>query len=187
MTYIGGKPFELSGTSAAAPAIAGFFSNINAARIALGKSTVGWVNPALYLHSSEFINDVTSGNNKCTASKVCCRQGYYATTGWDPASGLGTPNYGKLHQILVSMGSEINSALFPPTYKPSTRPTQKPTGPSFRPTPLPTRTPTISLSPTVFVSSRPKRVNSNYPTQMNVAVEDYIPVTQGTPHFISVY
>lgn len=36
--------------------------------------------------------DVNVGNNKCTEGS-CCKYGYGASNGWDPVTGLGTPNY----------------------------------------------------------------------------------------------
>ena len=41
-------------------------------------------------------NDVTYGNNRCGAvdtHPTCCDWGYNAVPGFDPISGLGTPNY----------------------------------------------------------------------------------------------
>ena len=99
--YIGGITYSVSGTSASSPWAAGLLSNINAARMAVGKGSVGWVNPALYTNSSLFFNDITIGSNKCAAtvskySLTCCSQGYTCTTGWDPVTGLGTINYRKM-------------------------------------------------------------------------------------------
>lgn len=98
---IGGRIFGLYGTSASAPVIAGFFSNMNAARLAAGKGSVGWINPALYANPSTFVNDITFGNNKCgglNASKrnTCCREGFFAALGWDPATGLGSVDYKRM-------------------------------------------------------------------------------------------
>ena len=64
---IGGKFYGISGTSASTPGVAGMFSNINAARMAIGKGSIGWVNPALYTNSDSFVNDITSGDNKCAS------------------------------------------------------------------------------------------------------------------------
>lgn len=84
----------VSGTSASSPVMAGMVSLINAARRERGNSTLGFLNPALYTLHTRFINDVTSGNNKCLAAGYgCCAQGFFATTGWDPVAGLGTPNF----------------------------------------------------------------------------------------------
>ena len=52
LAIVGGREKYLSGTSASTPALAGFFSNINAARIAAGKGSLGWVNPVLYANST---------------------------------------------------------------------------------------------------------------------------------------
>jgi tripeptidyl-peptidase-1 len=84
------KVQKVGGTSASTPALAGIISLLNAARLAKGKPTLGWVNPALY-HAHESggaFFDVTEGNNK---HRSCC--GFNATTGWDPMTGVGTPNY----------------------------------------------------------------------------------------------
>jgi kumamolisin len=52
-------------------------------------STAGFVNPTLYGDAADF-NDVTQGNNGS----------YSAGPGWDPCTGLGSPN-----------GTEIAGAL----------------------------------------------------------------------------
>jgi hypothetical protein len=73
----------VGGTSASCPVAAGFFSNVNAARLAAGKGSLGWVTPALYTYAPLFVNDVTVGNNAQCSGAV----GFYATTGWDPVTG----------------------------------------------------------------------------------------------------
>lgn len=86
---IGGQVYHISGTSASSPVVAGIFSLVNSARLAAGKSSLGWVNPALYAIKDGYI-DITSGNNRCAAQgEVCCTQGFNATAGWDPTTGLG--------------------------------------------------------------------------------------------------
>ena len=74
--YVGGVGGLASGTSASTPATAGFFSNVNAARMAIGKGSLGWVNPALYRYGASFMNDITSGHTKCVAGGTCCPQGF---------------------------------------------------------------------------------------------------------------
>lgn len=78
---IGGTNTEVSGTSASSPSFAAFVALVNAARLSQGKSTLGWLNPAIYQYGSQFGNDVVTGNNKCTAGIVCCSQGFYAAPG----------------------------------------------------------------------------------------------------------
>ncbi|KAI0357925.1 subtilisin-like protein [Trametes cingulata] len=89
---INGQFRLVSGTSASAPTFASILSAVNDARLALGKKPVGWINPAIY--SSTFngaFNDITNGSNP-----NCGTQGFLAKPGWDPVTGLGTPNFPKL-------------------------------------------------------------------------------------------
>ena len=132
---IGKTAYGLYGTSASAPAVAGFFSNINAVRLAAGKGSLGYANPALYTNPSAFVNDITSGDNKCGALdsqgyNTCCRQGFSAVSGWDPASGLGSIDYKKLaaSEDLTSFTSLL------PSLSPSLPPS--PSLPSFLPSSL---------------------------------------------------
>ncbi|KAF8134388.1 peptidase S8/S53 domain-containing protein [Boletus edulis] len=80
------------GTSCSTPVSGAIFTMINDARLAVGKSTIGFINPTIY--SSVFagaFNDITRGDNP-----GCGTNGYNATPGWDPVTGLGTPNFPKL-------------------------------------------------------------------------------------------
>jgi tripeptidyl-peptidase I len=104
LVIIGGNKYDVSGTSASCPSVAGFISNINAARLAEGKGSVGWINPSLYTKGSYFVNDIISGNTLCVADGTCCSTGFYATPGWDPATGLGSVNYGKMASMFVALG-----------------------------------------------------------------------------------
>ena len=138
LTYIGGKNFSVSGTSASCPAVAALFSNINAQRIANGKGSLGWINPVLYSNSSLFTNDITSGNTLCVSTGTCCIQGFYATPGWDPASGLGSVNYQKLADLFYGLGQYIPGSAIT-TGSPSIRPSSSPTV-----VPVPTLQPTVT-------------------------------------------
>ncbi|RHZ45550.1 uncharacterized protein CDV56_104514, partial [Aspergillus thermomutatus] len=70
---------------------------INEERLAVGKGPVGFVNPVLYAHP-EVLNDVTNGTNV-----GCGSEGFSAIKGWDPATGLGTPNYPKMKKLFLSL------------------------------------------------------------------------------------
>ncbi|KAI0938760.1 hypothetical protein AcV5_000369 [Taiwanofungus camphoratus] len=85
--------FELvAGTSCSSPVSAAILSAVNDARIAVGKSPIGFINPAIYTPAfSEAFNDITTGNNP-----GCDTNGFLAEPGWDPVTGLGTPNFSKL-------------------------------------------------------------------------------------------
>ncbi|KAI0085907.1 peptidase S8/S53 domain-containing protein, partial [Irpex rosettiformis] len=78
------------GTSCSSPIFASVISLINDQLIAAGKSPLGFLNPFLYANPSAF-NDVTSGSNP-----GCNTNGFKATSGWDPVTGLGTPNFAGL-------------------------------------------------------------------------------------------
>jgi hypothetical protein len=56
--------------SASTPVIAGFVSLVNAARLAVGKSSLGWLNPSIYAYGVQFTYDITSG--KCPNKNVTC-------------------------------------------------------------------------------------------------------------------
>lgn len=85
------------GTSASAPIVAGLITLINQQRLAKGKSTVGFINPVLYANPGA-MNDIVSGNNP-----GCGTNGFSAVPGWDPVTGLGTPNYAKLLQVWMAL------------------------------------------------------------------------------------
>jgi tripeptidyl-peptidase-1 len=70
---------------------------INEQRVSAGKSAVGFINPTLYANPSAF-NDITSGGNQ-----GCGTAGFTAVTGWDPVTGLGTPNYSELLSVFMAL------------------------------------------------------------------------------------
>ncbi|THG96319.1 hypothetical protein EW026_g5491 [Hermanssonia centrifuga] len=87
--------FELVfGTSASTPVSAAIFSAVNDARLAIGKKSIGFLNPTIYASSFKGVfNDITNGTNQ-----GCGTQGFTAVPGWDPVTGFGTPNFPKLLQ-----------------------------------------------------------------------------------------
>ena len=52
---------DVSGTSCAAPTFSGIVARINAARLAAGKSTLGFLNPFLYGAGAPFVVDCCCG------------------------------------------------------------------------------------------------------------------------------
>lgn len=87
-----GSTQAVSGTSCSAPTTAGIFQLLNSARIASGKKGLGFLNPWLYNTARSGFTDIKSGKiGGC--SGVISGAGFNAVTGWDPATGLGTPNY----------------------------------------------------------------------------------------------
>ena len=82
-----GAPITVGGTSASSPTFAGVLTLINDALFNAGKPALGFINPWLYQNPS-ILTDITIGNNDHT----CCK-GWQCSAGWDPVTGLGTPNY----------------------------------------------------------------------------------------------
>ncbi|MGA5824343.1 S53 family peptidase [Kitasatospora sp. NPDC094028] len=92
--------YDIGGTSLSCPQWAGLIAIADQ----LNGGGLGPINPALYKlgadpakYAADF-NDVTLGNN--TADPTV--PGYPATAGWDPITGLGTPNAAALLPDLVS-------------------------------------------------------------------------------------
>ncbi|KAK6971675.1 family S53 protease-like protein [Favolaschia claudopus] len=86
-----GEIEQALGTSASTPSVAGMVALINDRLIKEGKPVLGFLNPFLYANEGAF-NDVVKGHNsgfECPASSVA----FDAVPGWDPLSGLGTPNF----------------------------------------------------------------------------------------------
>ncbi|KAJ7762293.1 subtilisin-like protein [Mycena maculata] len=85
--------FQLvQGTSAASPTVGAILTMVNDARITAGKKPIGFINPTIYSDSfKDAFNDITNGTNP-----GCGTDGFSAVPGWDPVTGLGTPNFPKL-------------------------------------------------------------------------------------------
>ncbi|HEY2467471.1 MAG TPA: S8 family serine peptidase [Terracidiphilus sp.] len=92
VVFHGNKTF-LGGTSASTPLWAGLIALLNQA---LGRN-VGYINPLLYeeLGPLGVLRDITEGDNGVPGV-----EGYSARTGWDPCTGWGSPDGGKLLEAL---------------------------------------------------------------------------------------
>ena len=93
---VDGQNEVVGGTSAVAPLWAALVALLNQQ---LGKN-LGFINPTLYSLGEAVFNDISSGNNDDS------NLGYYnATAGWDPCTGLGTPNAAALLSALMPSSS----------------------------------------------------------------------------------
>jgi subtilase family serine protease len=92
--------YDIGGTSLSSPQWAGLVALADQ----VNGGGLGLLNPALYrigADATRYANDffdVTTGNNMLVSSVP----GYPATTGWDPVTGLGTPNAANLVPDLVA-------------------------------------------------------------------------------------
>ena len=93
-----GIPMPVAGTSCATPMFAGVVAALNDVRFNAGRSSLGFLNPLLYKIGAEHptaFQDITDGSNP---QGEC--PGFEATTGWDPASGWGSPNFAALQKLV---------------------------------------------------------------------------------------
>jgi len=86
----------IGGTSCAAPTFSAIVALLNDARLSKGLASLGFLNPFLYQNPQGF-TDITEGSNP-----GCSTNGFPATTGWDPSSGLGSALYDELITAAVS-------------------------------------------------------------------------------------
>lgn len=89
------KLVPIGGTSAVAPLWAGLLALINQRLVGLGKKTAGFINPILYPSPSSF-RDITQGNNDIDGTL----KRYSAAPGWDPCTGMGSPDGMKIMKAL---------------------------------------------------------------------------------------
>ncbi|KAI9453962.1 subtilisin-like protein [Lactarius psammicola] len=92
---LNGKRVYRDGTSGAAPIVAGVVSLLNDYLLSKGKSPLGFLNPWLYSDGIAGLKDIMSGS-----SQGCGTEGFSAVSGWDPVTGLGTPDFDKLEEII---------------------------------------------------------------------------------------
>ncbi len=124
----------VGGTSAAAPLWAALTTDTNGYLAGLGKATLGSASSTFYalFNTSQTYtayHDITSGNNLH----------YNATTGYDVASGIGTPDAWNFARDAANAGTTTPT----PTPTPGSTPTPTPT-PGSTPTPTPTPTGTTT-------------------------------------------
>jgi tripeptidyl-peptidase-1 len=100
----GGRRISVGGTSASSPTFSAVLTLLNDLRLNQGKSTLGFVAPWIYKTAAKnptAFFDVTVGNN---VSPGCCRSGklggFDCAKGWDPVTGVGTPNYAVLKTLV---------------------------------------------------------------------------------------
>jgi subtilase family serine protease len=136
---------SVGGTSASAPLWAGSVALVNQYLQAQGKKRIGFANPALYgLFNAQqqfpAFHDITTGNNLF----------YPATSNYDLASGIGSPDIYNIARDLVALSSGGT-----PTPTPS--PTNTPA-----PTPSPTDTPVVTPTTTPLPPPPPLIRNGDF-------------------------
>ncbi|KAJ3494117.1 hypothetical protein NLG97_g4284 [Lecanicillium saksenae] len=109
VVVVNGREGTSGGTSQSAPIFAALVTRIINERIKAGKKgPLGFLNPVLYQNPGMF-NDIVSGDqhlggpNGDGQPSACGNKGFSAVKGWDPVTGLGTPNYPKLLSVLKNV------------------------------------------------------------------------------------
>jgi uncharacterized repeat protein (TIGR01451 family) len=109
----------VGGTSCAAPLWAGFCALVNQQAAINGRSSIGFLNPALYsiaANGASYANcfhDTTTGNNTWSSSP----NQFNAFAGYDLCTGLGTPRGTPLITALAASGSSsVHISPPPPPY-----------------------------------------------------------------------
>lgn len=92
-----GSFYYCYGTSMSTPVVGSLITLINEERIKKGKGSVGFLNPVLYANAGA-MNDIKVGGNR-----GCGTSGFRSVTGWDPVTGLGTPDYEKLLKVFMAL------------------------------------------------------------------------------------
>jgi tripeptidyl-peptidase-1 len=106
-TRVGSHWEGQAGTSTSAPFIASLIAKLNAKRLAAGMGTMGFLNPWLYsaVKTSGALFDVTEGSNSAKGNGGGGI--FYCAKGWDPVTGLGTPNYEVLEKLALSSATFV--------------------------------------------------------------------------------
>ncbi|KAL2866943.1 S53 family peptidase [Aspergillus lucknowensis] len=100
------------GTSCSAPAFSAVVALLNDVRLAAGMPVLGFLNPWLYSDAVRGLNDIVHGGSlgcdghdrfggEPNGSPVIPFASWNATAGWDPVTGLGTPDFAKLRDIAL--------------------------------------------------------------------------------------
>ncbi len=148
------------GTSASAPLWAGFTALVNQQAANMGLGSIGFANQDLYTigkgpdYNNDF-HDIDTGNNGSVTQ-------FPAVSGFDLATGWGSPNGQNLINDLVGLAPTL-TPTFTPTF--TFTPTNSPT-PTFTFTPCGypgnTCTPTFTFTPTSTPTSTPTPILSSF-------------------------
>ncbi|KAF2185998.1 subtilisin-like protein, partial [Zopfia rhizophila CBS 207.26] len=101
-----GTEYQVNFSSSSCPTFGGAIALVNGARISNGQRPLGFLNPFLYGQGRVGLNDISTGysvgcnglerNGRPIVGHIIDGAKWHATNGWDPATGLGTPNVTRL-------------------------------------------------------------------------------------------
>jgi subtilase family serine protease len=105
-----GTTNPVDGTSASSPTFASIIALLNSARLSTGLTTLGFLNPFLYGAGVAGLNDITVGKSTGCSGQIPGAN-FPAVAGWDPATGLGTPDFGKLLAIAAPKACNVGGTV----------------------------------------------------------------------------
>lgn len=95
---------------------------LNDARLRAGKPVLGFLNPFIYLYGYEAFTDITAGQSDGCGGNDTQTDGavpgagvipgahWNATVGWDAVTGFGSPNFGKLLELVMGSNGSYGNA-----------------------------------------------------------------------------
>jgi tripeptidyl-peptidase-1 len=103
------QTISVGGTSASTPSWGAIISLLNEECLSAsgGAKTLGFVNPLFYQNADAF-NDITKGSNAIGEN---AKSGWTCTEGWDAATGLGTPKFTSLVEVVTKACSSSSSTV----------------------------------------------------------------------------
>jgi len=104
LVQLSGELIGVDGTSASTPLVAAIITLLNEIRLRNSQPVLGFLNPWIYQTAStnpEAFNDIVVGENGCSANPSnCCPYSFSAAPGWDPVTGVGSPKFNVLKNLL---------------------------------------------------------------------------------------
>ncbi|KAF8256491.1 tripeptidyl-peptidase, partial [Lactarius quietus] len=95
---VNGNDKYYSSTGATAAVVAGIVALLNDWRFFSLKNPLGWLNPWLYGNGFGALTDIRNGENGgCNTQGL----GFPALEGWDPVTGIGTPDFPRMQARAV--------------------------------------------------------------------------------------
>ncbi|KAL1941499.1 hypothetical protein VTO73DRAFT_6938 [Trametes versicolor] len=95
---VGGQVQSVNSTTVSGATFAAVVALLSDRLLNAGKPPLGFLNPLLYSKGFPGLNDIVSGSSSEPS-------GFTATTGWDPITGLGTPDFEKLLEVVAGSNS----------------------------------------------------------------------------------
>jgi len=107
----GGQPALISGTSESTPIFAAIVSLLLVEFKAITGKTFGFLNPLIYKMVSDdstTFQDIVIGDN-CSSGpgSQCQGTGFITAKGWDPITGVGTPNYANMLKYIQKLAHKV--------------------------------------------------------------------------------